>query len=69
MADGVAIKPLKSGGTGVQTYLRHQPEELPTRLEAGTLNGHGIAGLLAALNYIEEIGYENIRAKEAFMRA
>ena len=65
VADGVEIKPLKSGGTGVQTYLRHQPEELPTRLEAGTLNGHGIAGLLAALNYIEEIGYENIRAKEA----
>ncbi len=65
VADGVEIRPLKSGGTGVRTYLRHQPEELPTRLEAGTLNGHGIAGLLAALNYIDEIGCENIRAKES----
>ena len=65
IADGVDIRPLKSGGTGVQTYLRHQPEELPTRLEAGTLNGHGIAGLLAALQYIENVGSENIRSHEA----
>ena len=65
VADGVEIRPLKSGGTGVQTYLREQPRELPTRLEAGTLNGHGIAGLLAALNYIEAIGSDRIRAHEA----
>ncbi|MDO4203615.1 MAG: aminotransferase class V-fold PLP-dependent enzyme [Selenomonadaceae bacterium] len=65
IADGVEIRPLKSGGTGVQTYLRHQPPELPTRLEAGTLNSHGIAGLLAAVGYIESVGMENIRAKES----
>ena len=34
---------------------RHQPQEYPTRLEAGTLNGHGIAGLSAALDYIGEV--------------
>ena len=44
--------PLKSGGTGIKSFLRQQPEELPELLEAGTLNSHGIAGLLAAVNGI-----------------
>ena len=64
IAEGVDIRPLKCGGTGVQTYLKHQPEELPTRLEAGTLNAHGIAGLVAALGYIEDVGVEKIHAFE-----
>ena len=62
--EGVEVYPLKSGGTGVQTYLKHQPSEMPTRLEAGTLNGHGIAGLNAALDYILETGTDAIREKE-----
>ena len=37
---------------------------MPTLLEAGTLNGHGIAGLGAAVRHIQEIGMENIRQKE-----
>ena len=45
---GVEIRPLFAGGTGVQSYSRTQPKEMPTLLEAGTLNGHGIAGLYAA---------------------
>ena len=49
---GVEISPFKVGGTGVKSYLQEQPSELPTRLEAGTLNGHGIAGLSAAIDYI-----------------
>lgn len=64
LREGVSVRPLKCGGTGVQTYLPHQPEELPTRLEAGTMNGHGIAGLSAALTYLEEIGIDTIRAHE-----
>ena len=35
-----------------------------TALEAGTLNGHGIAGLHAALSYLEETGIDTIRARE-----
>ncbi|MCR4711098.1 MAG: aminotransferase class V-fold PLP-dependent enzyme [Clostridia bacterium] len=62
--DGLRIRPLKSGGTGVQTYRRTQPEEMPTHLEAGTLNGHGIAGLAAAVRFIQEEGLERIREKE-----
>ena len=38
--------------------------ELPTRLEAGTLNGPGIAGLLAGVKAIGEIGLDNIYARE-----
>ena len=67
--EDVALRPWKVGGTGVQTYNPAQPEQLPTRLEAGTLNGHGIAGLSAALDYIRAVGMETIREKEeALMR-
>lgn len=60
----IEIEPFKVGGTGVQSYLTAQPREYPTRLEAGTLNGHGIAGLSAALDFIEETGLEKIHAHE-----
>ena len=62
--DGVDVKPYLSGGTGVQTYNEHQPAEMPTRLEAGTLNGHGLAGLDAAIDYINEVGMKSIHDKE-----
>ena len=62
--EGLAIRPLKSGGSGVQTYSKTHPREMPTALEAGTLNGHGIAGLRAAVEYIEKTGLDTIRAKE-----
>lgn len=61
---GVEIAPWKVGGSGVHSYDRHQPQEYPTRLEAGTLNGHGIAGLSAALDYLGEVGLEAIEEKE-----
>ena len=61
---GVEICPLLTGGTGVQSYRETQPEDYPTRLEAGTLNGHGIAGLRAALRFRREVGREAILAHE-----
>ena len=61
---GVEIRPWKVGGTGIQTYSPAQPEAYPTRLEAGTLNGHGIAGLSAALDFLAEKGLDSIRARE-----
>lgn len=64
---GVRIKPLLEGGTGVKTYSRRQPEEMPTVLEAGTLNIHGIAGLLSALEWRKQVGEEKIRKKECFL--
>ena len=62
--DGVTIRPLLTGGTGVHSYLKTQPDHMPERLEAGTLNGHGIAGLHAALEYLEETGIDRIRERE-----
>ena len=63
------LLPWKVGGTGVQTYSERQPEQLPVRLEAGTLNGHGIAGLSAALDFLAETGTETVHAHEtALMR-
>ena len=64
LREDVDVKPWKVGGTGVQTYKRTQPAELPTLLEAGTLNGHGIAGLSAAVDYLREIGLDAIHARE-----
>ena len=61
---GLAVRPLKVGGSGVQTYNKKHPAEMPTALEAGTLNGHGIAGLDAAIGYLEKEGIDNIRARE-----
>ena len=56
VADGVEVLPLLEGGTGVHSFDRRQPLDWPTRLEAGTLNVHGLAGLLAAVHFLEENG-------------
>lgn len=64
---GIAIRPLLAGGSGVHSYLTAQPEEMPTLLEAGTLNSHGIAGLHAALLYLKNTGLENIRKRELML--
>ena len=61
---GVEIRPFKTGGTGVQSHLKEQPSAYPTRLEAGTLNGHGIAGLSAAVDFLNDTGIETIHARE-----
>ena len=62
--EGLEIRPLLSGGSGVQTYLRAHPPQMPTALEAGTLNGHGIAGLGAAVRHLLDIGLDTVREKE-----
>ncbi|MBR2782834.1 MAG: aminotransferase class V-fold PLP-dependent enzyme [Firmicutes bacterium] len=53
---GIELRPFKTGGTGVQSHLKEQPAAYPARMEAGTLNGHGIAGLSAALDFLEATG-------------
>ena len=62
--EGIEVTPLKSGGTGILTYSKTQPSIMPTHLEAGTLNGHGIAGLNAGIEFINKIGMKKIREKE-----
>jgi len=62
--EGIKIRPWKVGGSGVLTYQRSQPEQYPEALEAGTLNGHGIAGLKAGIEYIGNVGLDSIRKQE-----
>lgn len=65
VAEGIDVAPWAMGGTGVHSFDELQPLEWPTRLEAGTLNGHGIAGLSAGLDFIEaQGGVEAIAAHE-----
>lgn len=65
VAEGIDVAPWAMGGTGVHSFDPLQPLEWPTRLEAGTLNGHGIAGLAAGLDFIEaQGGVEAIAARE-----
>ncbi len=56
LREGLFFEPLISGGSGIMTYEKHHPSRMPTMLEAGTLNGHGIAGLRAALLWLEASG-------------
>ena len=65
--EGVKIRPLFAGGSGVHSYSKTHPSEMPTALEAGTLNAHGIAGLHAALLYIKGEGRERLYEKEKML--
>lgn len=62
--EGLTLRHWKVGGSGVQSYSRTHPTQMPTCLEAGTLNGHGIAGLSAALDFIAEVGVDAIHDRE-----
>ena len=63
-----AVEPLLAGGTGSDSANRAMPPYLPDRLEAGTHNMPGIAGLLAGMRWVERRGAENIARHEAKMR-
>jgi len=58
------IEPLIGGGTGSFSDSEEVPGELPDRFEAGTMNLPGIAGLHAALDYLEKRGIQQIHEKE-----
>ena len=60
---GVKIRPLVTGGSGIRTFDLEHPAAYPEALEAGTLNGHGIAGLSAGVDFIRNRGMELIYEK------
>ncbi|MDO5708168.1 MAG: aminotransferase class V-fold PLP-dependent enzyme [Andreesenia angusta] len=60
----IQLNTIKEGGTGSQSALLTQPEMMPDRLETGTPNTPGIAGLAAGIEYINKIGIDKIRADE-----
>jgi len=56
VSDRVELVPLMEGGTGTRSESLDQPAEYPSRLETGTLNAVGLAGLGAALKFLEQRG-------------
>lgn len=62
--EGISITPLKVGGSGIHSFDKTHPADMPTALEAGTANGHGIAGLNAALDFLKETKVETVHQKE-----
>lgn len=60
-AEGITIRPLKVGGTGVRSDMLEQPAELPHLLEAGTLNRAGIESMAAGIEYLSGSGDSDMR--------
>jgi len=62
--EGIEIKHTRAGGTGVRSAVRTHLNEYPYRLEYGTLNTLGVAGLSAGLKWVLEQGLDNLHEHE-----
>ena len=61
---GLQVAPLLVGGSGIRSFDERHPAQMPTALEAGTLNVPGLAGLCAGVQWLLEQGVEMLAAKE-----
>lgn len=61
---GLRVAPLVVGGSGVHSFAEEHPAQMPTALEAGTLNVPGIAGLGAGVRWILQQGVQTLQGKE-----
>ena len=66
--EGIIVKPLKEGGTGSYSHSIDQPDIYPDSLESGTPNGVGIIALGKGIDFINEVGLENIRNHEISLK-
>lgn len=64
VGERVTLEPWREGGTGFEPASLSQPEELPFKLESGTPNTVGIAGLRAGVEYVLSRGIQTIRKHE-----
>lgn len=62
--DGVEVRHTRAGGTGVRSAVRTHLDEYPYRLEYGTPNTLGIAGLLAGIQWVEKQGLQHLYQHE-----
>jgi selenocysteine lyase/cysteine desulfurase len=67
--EGIEIKHTRAGGTGVRSAVKTHLDEYPYRLEYGTLNTMGVAGLHAGLKWIEEKGLDTLHDEEMRLMA
>ena len=65
--EGLDLKAFKMGGSGSNSFDIKHPSEMPDVAEAGTLNTHGIAGLIAGVNFVREYGINNIYKHEKYL--
>ena len=63
-APEIELRPLLHGGTGSRSEERAMPESWPERMEAGSLNVAGLAGLGAGLDFVAAAGRENLLRRE-----
>lgn len=61
---GLSVRPLVVGGSGVHSFDEQHPAQMPTALEAGTLNAPGLAGLCAGVEWILAQGVETLARRE-----
>lgn len=61
---GIDLGYWREGGTGNQSHITIHPEAMPERLEAGTPNTPGLAGLGAGIEYLLEVGVGEVRRRE-----
>jgi selenocysteine lyase/cysteine desulfurase len=69
VSPGLEIEPVFRGGTGSRSEHETQPDFMPDRLEAGTPNTIGLAGLAAGLDFVLTAGVEVIRDHERRLTA
>jgi cysteine desulfurase family protein len=62
--EGIEIRVTRAGGTGVRSAVRTHLFEYPYRLEYGTVNSIGVAGLHTGVKWLEERGIQNIHEHE-----
>lgn len=65
--DGVKYRTIIEGGAGVASLDAYMPDDLPERLEAGTLPLPAVSGLLAGIRFVSEAGEENIHTYEKML--
>lgn len=68
MKPDIVLPPVLFGGTGFESANQEMPDNLPERYEIGTMNTLGLAGLNAALKWINEKGTDNHYSDELSKR-
>lgn len=68
MKPSIELKPTIFGGTGYDSANQEMPDSIPERYEMGTMNISGVAGLNAAISWIEDQGIENLYQSELTAR-
>ena len=67
VVEGLPVKGTRFGGTGVRSAVKTHLEEFPYRLECGTMNLVGIAGLNAGVKWVNTMGMENLHKQEMYL--